>query len=303
MLPLLYIVIPCSDASSVLPFSIKLYEDKLDQLIICKMISPLSRILLVDNGSRDETWKTVLDISDKNPVVSGIRLSRRFGRHNAVVCGLDEVKDRCDIVIAADLFCRKDINAIDRMVNEYKSGSKIVFTKRLPAANKSRIGSAFSKKKARIDPEYFLITKDVINELERYRDGGTGLIKALVETGFESSVVFYEKRKTFDVSEKISISDLKEKFSLFFGSFFFPIHIMFITGLVFSLCSALCLTVATLFKILGFAGEIGAFSTAFFFSLRLLISGIIGEYIIKILKSVRKYPLYVIRERTENNKQ
>ena len=127
MAPVLYIVIPCYNEEKVLPITSKLFLEKLTALSSAGKISPDSRILFIDDGSKDSTWQIISGLAKGDARFTGIRQSRNRGHQNAVLAGLMEAKDKCDITITIDCDGQDDINAMDAMVDAYLDGCEIVY--------------------------------------------------------------------------------------------------------------------------------------------------------------------------------
>ena len=127
MKPVLYIVIPCYNEQEVLPVTAPMFLQKINDLYIDGKISEQSRILFVNDGSKDDTWKIITELSQIDEHYCGISLSRNRGHQNALLAGLMEAKEKCDISISVDCDGQDDIDAIDKMVDEYLSGSDIVY--------------------------------------------------------------------------------------------------------------------------------------------------------------------------------
>ena len=124
---ILYIVVPCYNEEAVLPETSKRLLEKYKGLTEEKLISEESRIVFVNDGSKDSTWEIISRLHDENIIFSGINLSKNKGHQNAVMAGLMTVKDRCDIAITLDADLQDDINAIDEMVKKYHSGNDVVY--------------------------------------------------------------------------------------------------------------------------------------------------------------------------------
>ena len=127
MPPKLIIIIPCYNEQDVLPITSEMFLDKLVQLISEKKISEDSRIMFINDGSRDGTWEIIRNLSERDSRFIGISQSRNRGHQNAVLAGLMEAKDNCDITISIDCDGQDDINAMDRMVEEYLGGCVVVY--------------------------------------------------------------------------------------------------------------------------------------------------------------------------------
>ena len=125
-LPVLYIVIPCYNEEQVLPITAPLFLQKITDLAAAGKISPESRVLFVNDGSKDKTWSIICDLAKQDPHYLGISQSRNRGHQNAVLAGLMEAKDKCDITISIDCDGQDDINAMDGMVDAYHDGCELV---------------------------------------------------------------------------------------------------------------------------------------------------------------------------------
>ena len=125
--PVLYIVIPCYNEEEVLPITSIMFKEKLASLIGAKKISEKSRVFFVNDGSKDRTWNIISDLAREDEYMEGISLSRNRGHQNALLAGLMEAKDLCDITISIDCDGQDDINAMDEMVDKYLEGYEIVY--------------------------------------------------------------------------------------------------------------------------------------------------------------------------------
>ena len=127
MKPILYTVIPCYNEEKVLPITSGMFLDKVNELIGLGKISEDSRIMFVNDGSKDDTWNIICELAARDDKFLGISQSRNRGHQNAVLAGLMEAKDKCDITISIDCDGQDDINAMNKMVDEYLDGSEIVY--------------------------------------------------------------------------------------------------------------------------------------------------------------------------------
>ena len=125
--PVLYVVVPCYNEEEVLPETAKRMRSKLRALIADKRISPRSRIMFVNDGSRDRTWEMIETLTHADPLFAGVKLSRNRGHQNAVLAGLMTARELCDCAISIDADLQDDINAIDGMVADFTAGSDIVY--------------------------------------------------------------------------------------------------------------------------------------------------------------------------------
>ncbi len=316
MKPTLYIVIPCYNEKEVLPLTSTMFLEKLETLIKKEKISPKSRILFVNDGSRDNTWEIISDLSKNNKYFKGISLSRNRGHQNALFAGLMEAKLHADITVSIDCDGQDDINAIDKMVDAYLDGSEVVygvradrksdsFFKRTTAQGFYKVMNLLGSETVYNHADYRLLSTKVLNELEGFKEVNLFLRGMIPLVGFKSTCVYYE-RKARQAGE--SHYPLRKMISLAFDGItslsIKPIHIITALGVIVALLS--------------FVGIIWSFVTAlwgktvagwasvtcilcFLSGVQLISLGVIGEYIGKIYLETKQRPRYIIAERTEND--
>ena len=181
MTPILYIVIPCYNEQAVLPVTAPLFLKKLNDLSARGKISEDSRILFVNDGSRDDTWKIICSLSEEDPHYVGISQSRNRGHQNAVLAGLMEARDRCDITISIDCDGQDDINAMDEMVDAYLDGFDVVygvrssretdsFFKRVTAQGFYKLLSTMGAEVVYNHADYRLMSARVLREFANFRE-------------------------------------------------------------------------------------------------------------------------------------
>ena len=206
MKPILYIVIPCYNEEKVLPVTSGIFSEKIEQLIRDGKISGDSRVLFVNDGSRDSTWEIIEELSRKSRRFCGISLSRNRGHQNALLAGLFEAKDRCDITVSIDCDGQDDINAVDKMVDEYLSGAEIVygvrsarksdtFFKRTTAQGFYRLMKAAGAETVYNHADYRLMSSRVLNEFASFKEVNLFLRGMVPLVGFKSTCVYYERSK------------------------------------------------------------------------------------------------------------
>lgn len=127
MADILYIVVPCYNEEAVLPETSKRLKAKMDQLVTEGKVSADSRIMLVNDGSKDKTWKIIAELYQKNRVFIGVNLSRNRGHQNALLAGLMTARDRCNMAISMDADLQDDISAVDAMVDKFHEGCEVVY--------------------------------------------------------------------------------------------------------------------------------------------------------------------------------
>ena len=314
-MPILYMVIPCYNEEEVLPTTSGLFRDKLEFLIRNNMISPDSRILFVDDGSKDRTWDIILKLSLENDCFTGIQQSRNRGHQNAVLAGLMEARGKCDITISIDCDGQDDINAMDRMVEEYIKGSEIVygvrskrdtdtFFKRFTAESFYKLLKCMGVEAVFNHADYRLVSSRVLQEFENFKEVNIFLRGMFPLLGFRSTAVFYEGHEPiageshYPLSKMLAlaidgITSLSVK----------PIRCITGLGFAVSMLSFILLIWIVIRYFLGMTVQ-GWASTcaiaAFMGGIQLICLGVIGEYIGKIYLETKRRPRYIISERTED---
>ena len=314
-MPILYMVIPCYNEEEVLPTTSGLFRDKLEFLMRNNMISPDSRILFVDDGSKDRTWDIILKLSLENDCFTGIQQSRNRGHQNAVLAGLMEARGKCDITISIDCDGQDDINAMDRMVEEYIKGSEIVygvrskrdtdtFFKRFTAESFYKLLKCMGVEAVFNHADYRLVSSRVLQEFENFKEVNIFLRGMFPLVGFRSTAVFYERHERiageshYPLSKMLAlaidgITSLSVK----------PIRCITGLGFAVSMLSFILLIWIVIRYFLGMTVQ-GWASTcaiaAFMGGIQLICLGVIGEYIGKIYLETKRRPRYIISERTED---
>ncbi len=308
---ILYIVVPCYNEELVLKETTKRLKEKMEELIQSKKIAKKSRILYINDGSKDKTWELIKKINEEEEYFTGISLSRNRGHQNALLAGLMTAKEKADIVISMDADLQDDIGAIDEMIERYHEGAEIVY-----GVRSSRKKDTFFKKVTAegfykfmklmgVDivfnhADYRLTSKKVLEELEKFSEVNLFLRGLFPLIGYKTEIVYYERKERFAGESKYP---LKKMLSFAWDgiSSFSVKPLRFITGLGFliTLFSILVLLYSLIVKIIGSAVSGWTFivcSIWFVGGLQMLSIGIIGEYIGKIYKETKRRPRYIIAE-------
>ena len=315
--PRLYIVIPCYNEEAVLPITAPLFRDKLLSLSSQGKISPDSRVLFVNDGSKDSTWNLICQLAKEDEHYEGICLSRNRGHQNALLAGLMEAKDKCDITISIDCDGQDDINAMDEMVGEYLSGAEIVygvrskrdtdtFFKRFTAESFYKLMKWMGADTVFNHADYRLVSSRVLKEFANFKEVNIFLRGMFPLVGFKSTCVYYERHERIAGE---SHYPLKKMLALAFDGItslsIRPIRI--ITGLgVFISLVAFALIVYALVSyftgnvVSGWASSL--IVTCFLGGIQLISLGVIGEYVGKIYMETKARPRFIISERTEDEK-
>ena len=311
--PVLYIVIPCYNEEAVLPLTSGMFLNKIDQLVKADKISNDSRVLFVNDGSKDKTWQIICDLARKDEHFIGIAQSRNRGHQAAVLAGLMEAKDKCDITISIDCDGQDDINAMDKMVDEYLSGCEVVygvrskrdtdtFFKRFTAEGFYKLLAAMGVDVVFNHADYRLISARVLQEFANYKEVNLYLRGMVPLVGFKSTSVYYERHERLAGE---SHYPLKKMLALAFDGITSlsvkPIRMVFFAGLFIMMLSFIGIIWAVIAAFMGksVAGWASlACIVCFMGGVQALFLGVIGEYIGKIYLEVKGRPRYIISERT-----
>lgn len=312
MPPVLYIVSPCFNEEQVLPITSKIFFNELMRLIEKGLISDKSRILFVDDGSHDDTLKIIDGLAEENEHFCGISLSRNCGHQNALLAGLMDAMDQCDITISIDCDGQDDINAIEKMIIEYKNGSEIVFGVRI----KREKDSFFKRKTAaafyrfmnimgtELIPEHAdfrLISSRALIELEKFGEVNLFLRGLVPLIGFKSSIVEYERNERFAGESRYPLKKMLSFAADGITSFSTkPLKMITLLGIIISVISFIGTIWAVVEHIIGGTAD-GWASLAcmicFLGGIQLISLGVIGEYIGRIYIEVKHRPRYIIEKR------
>ena len=204
--PRLFIVIPCYNEQEVLPITAPMFLEELHALTAAGKIAEDSRVLFVNDGSRDDTWKIIRELSAADPCFQGLCLSRNRGHQNALLCGLMEARGHCDITISIDCDGQDDIRAMDQMVDEYLDGAEIVygvrssretdtFFKRFTAQSFYKLLNAMGADTVYNHADYRLVSARVLKEFANFREVNIFLRGMFPLVGFKSTSVAYERHE------------------------------------------------------------------------------------------------------------
>ena len=314
LLPILYIVIPCYNEEQVLPITVPMFLNKLRDLEQSWKISSESRILFVDDGSKDGTWQFICNLAQKDRHFKGIRQSRNRGHQNAVLAGLMEAKEKCDITISIDCDGQDDINAMDAMVDAYLDGCEIVygvrnnrdtdsFFKRFTAEGFYKFMKHMGVDTVYNHADYRLVSSRVLKEFANFKEVNLFLRGMFPLVGFKSTSVYYARaerlagKSHYPLKKMLAlaldgITSLSVKpLHVITGIGCFIAFLSFI-GVIWSVITALCGNTvpgwASMTCIICLLGGV-----------QLVCLGVLGEYIGKIYMEVKERPRYIISERTK----
>lgn len=311
--PVLYIVIPCYNEQEVLPITAPMFLNKLHELAGKKLVSENSRIMFVNDGSSDGTWDIIRALAASDEHYIGISQSRNRGHQNAVLAGLMEAKDRCDISISIDCDGQDDINAMDDMVRAYLDGCDIVYGvrndretdslfKRTTAQGFYKFLSAMGADIVYNHADYRLISARALHELAKFKEVNLFLRGMVPLVGFKSTSVEYKRAERIAGKSKYplrkmlalagdGITSLSIKPLRLIMSFGVIVALLSFVGVIWAIVSALAGR-----AVAGWASM--TFIICFVSGVQLICMGIIGEYIGKIYMETKHRPRYIISERT-----
>ena len=313
--PILYIVIPCYNEQEVLPITAPMFLQKINDLAAAGKISPESRVLFVNDGSKDRTWEIICDLAARDPHYAGICQSRNRGHQNAVLAGLMEAKSRCDITISIDCDGQDDINAMDAMVDAYRDGCDVVygvrskrdtdtFFKRFTAESFYKILNAMGAEVVFNHADYRLMSARVLEEFARFREVNLFLRGMVPLVGFKSTCVTYERHERMAGESHYPLSKmLALAFDGITSLSIKPIRFITGFGVFVALVSFIGVLWAVIEAALGLTVSGWASMTSiicFVSGVQLICLGVIGEYIGKIYLESKHRPRYIISDSTPN---
>lgn len=313
MQPVLYIVVPCYNEQEVLPETSGMFLEEISELIGRGKISDQSRILFVNDGSKDKTWSVISSLAREDEHFAGISLSRNRGHQNAVLAGLMEAKQYCDITISIDADGQDDIHVMEEMVDRYAEGCEVVygvrskrttdtFLKRFTAETFYRLLSIMGCEIVFNHADYRLMSARVLDEFENYHEVNIFLRGMVPLVGFKSTSVYYERKERLAGKSHYSIARMLALAIDGITSLSIrPIRIITLLGFLISFLSFIGLLWAIATKLLGRAvdGWSSMVSILCFFSgIQLLCLGVIGEYVGKTYLEAKARPRFIISRRT-----
>ena len=310
---ILYMVIPCYNESEVLPVTSGLFLDELNILIKKGKVSEKSRILFVDDGSKDNTWSIIKNLSKNNEHFIGISQSRNRGHQNAVLAGLMEAKDVASVTVSIDCDGQDDITAMEKMVDEYHDGAQIVygvrrkretdtFFKRFTAESYYKLLNIMGAEVVYNHADYRLVSSKVLKEFENYKEVNLYLRGLFPLVGFKSTCVYYDRNERMAGN---SHYPLKKMLGLALDGItslsIKPIRIITGMGTMVSIISFIGVVWTVASRLLG--NTIDGWASlviflCFFSGIQLISIGVIGEYVGKMYMETKHRPRYIISSRT-----
>ncbi len=306
---ILYIVVPCYNEEEVLHETAKRLKLKLESLIAENQINKNSKIMFVNDGSKDNTWDIIEDLHKNDKLFTGICLSRNRGHQNALFAGLMTAKKYADIIISMDADLQDDIDAVDKMIIKYYEGNDIVYGVRSARKTdtwfKKTTAEGFYKfmKFMGVDiiynhADYRLASKKVLEELENYREVNLFLRGMFPLVGFKNDIIYYERKERFAGESKYPLKKMLNFAWDGITSFSIkPIRLVLSVGIIMFIISLLILLYCIVIKILGKAVSGWTFIVCSIWILgavQMLAIGLIGEYIGKIYSETKQRPRFIL---------
>ena len=315
MADILYIVVPCYNEEAVLPETSRRLKEKLEGLMAAGKIAPESRVLFVNDGSKDKTWEIISQLHEQCPLFSGADLTRNRGHQNALLAGLMTAKDRCDMAISMDADLQDDIDAVDAMVEQYYAGCDIVygvrssrkkdtFFKRFTAEGFYKLMNAMGAETVFNHADYRLMSKRALEGLAQFKEVNLFLRGIVPMIGYRTAAVSYERGERFAGESKYplkkmlsfameGITSLSVKPIRMITGLGFVVFLISIAMLIYSIVRwAMGETILGWASLICWVWAIGG--------LILLSLGVIGEYIGKIYLETKERPRFLLREVLED---
>ena len=307
----LYLVIPCYNEEEVLPETSKRLTAKLGAMIEMGLISQDSKIVFVNDGSKDHTWQLIRQYHEENPMIQGINLSRNKGHQSALLAGLMTVKEYCDMAISMDADLQDDVDAIDQFVEKYYEGCEVVYgvrsERKTDSFFKRASAQSFYKLMLHMGVEivynhadYRLMSRRALDEMEGFKEVNLFLRGIVPLIGFQSGVVTYERHERFAGESKYPLKKMLN--FAFDGITSFsvkPIRMVTTLGIIIFAISILMLIYFLITWCIGWTvpGWTSIVVSVWAIGgLQLLAIGIIGEYIGKIYMERKARPKFIVQE-------
>lgn len=309
MSDILYMVLPCYNEEEVLPETARQLKEKYENLILQNKISKLSRIVFVNDGSKDSTWNIIQELHKQDKIFSGVNLSRNRGHQNALLAGLMTVKECADMVISMDADLQDDIGVIDDMIEEYYKGNDIVygtrskrdtdtFFKRFTAESFYKLTNALGGEVVFNHADCRLMSKRALEGLEKYKEVNLFLRGIVPMIGYPSTIVTYERNERFAGESKYPLKKMLSFAMEGITSLSVkPIRFVTTGGIFVSLISV-AMMIYTLIRYFTGATVQGwssiLISVWLIGGIQMIALGVIGEYIGKIYMETKERPRYIV---------
>ncbi|WP_312695423.1 glycosyltransferase family 2 protein [Caproiciproducens sp.] len=310
-MPTVYLVIPCYNEEEVLPETVKRLTVKMNSMIESGRADKKSRMLLVDDGSRDRTWELISRFSEENELVSGIKLAHNRGHQNALLAGLMTAKEYCDCAISLDADLQDDIEVLDQFADKFIDGCDVVYGVR----NKRETDTFFKRTTAQgfykfmkvlgVDvvynhADYRLMSRRALEALSEYKEVNLFLRGIVPLIGYRSDYVYYDRNERFAGESKYPLKKMLSFALDGITSFSVkPLKMISNLGVILSFLSILGLIYALVSYFMGLAvaGWTAIVCSIWLLGgIQLLCLGVVGGYIGKIYSEVKARPRYKIEK-------
>lgn len=312
--PVVYFVIPCYNEEEVLPETVKRLTAKLDQMRKDGLAGDTSRMLLVDDGSKDKTWALISSYHKENPYVEGVKLAHNRGHQNALLCGLMTAKARCDCAISLDADLQDDTDVLDEFVRKYLDGCDVIYGvrnkrdtdtwfKRTTAEGYYKVLKALGVDIVFNHADYRLMSKRALEGLSEYREVNLFLRGIVPLIGYRSDYVYYDRHERFAGESKYPLKKMIALALDGITSFSVkPLKLISNLGILISILSVFGLLYALISYFAGWAvsGWTAIVCSIWLLGgLQMLCLGVVGTYIGKIYSEVKDRPRYRIEQSLE----
>lgn len=307
----LYLVVPCYNEEEVINETVTRLSKKLSSMVLEGLITKESKLLFVDDGSKDKTWKMITQFTSDYPFVEGIKLTHNSGHQNALLAGLMTAKNNCDCCISLDADLQDDIEVLNEFVERFHEGSQVVygvrrqretdsFFKRTTAKSFYKVMKKFGTEVVNDHADYRLLGNEALNSLAEFKEVNLFLRGLAPLLGYKTDIVYYNREKRFAGESKYPLAKMLS-FAVDGITSFSVKPLKFISnfGILISFCSVLGLLYALISY---FTGNAVSGWTAIVASIWLLggmqmfCLGVVGTYIGKIYSEVKSRPRYIIEK-------
>ncbi len=312
MIPVCYFIVPCYNEEDALPKSAPIFLDNIKKLIKQKEISEQSKVLFIDDGSKDKTWQIIENLHKDNSTFVGLKLAKNVGHECALYAGLVWAKDFCDFTISLDADLQDNIDAVEDFIKEYKNGAQVVFGcrkdrskdslfKKIPALTFYKLMQILKINIVPNHADYRLIAKEPLKVLENYKEVNLFLRAIVADIGFNKGYVYYNRTPRIAGQTKYPLFKLTSLAWQAITSFsVVPIRIISILGITIALFSSIIFAyffLTKLFSNRAFPGYASLICSIWLLGgLQLFAIGIIGEYIGKTYLETKRRPRYTIEK-------
>lgn len=307
--PVLNLVIPCYNEEEALPLTKAELDKKMNQLIDDNLINKNSKVVLVNDGSKDKTWEIIEKIHNENKMYVGINLSRNRGHQNALLAGLMYAKDNCDISISMDADLQDDINVMDDMIKKYNEGSDVVYgvrsSRKKDSFFKKFTAEGFYKFMRLMGVEVVfnhadcrLMSKRALEGLSEYKEVNLFLRGIVPQIGYKTDIAYYERNERVAGESKYPLKKMLAFATDGITSFSIkPLRMITSIGFIILLLSFVILIYSIIMKLMGNTVQAWTFIVCSIWligGIQTLCLGVIGEYIGKIYNETKARPRYII---------